>query len=185
MEQTATIISRVFDPFITLAALLFLTFLHGGVTNRVTWIIAFGLMAVVPVFLMVFAMRKKVVSNWDIKRREERPRVLGVILLLEFINILVIRPLVSPWVTQTLVGIFIVLSGFTLITLRWKISGHTLASALFTGAVIAWFGWSWWPILLIVPLVAWARVKTKNHTVGQVIAGAVYSWGLLQLVKLV
>ena len=67
----------------------------------------------------------------------------------------------------------------------WKISGHASVAALATGLIIQWFGWYWWPILLIVPLVAWARVVRRDHTVGQVIAGAVYSWGLIQLVKLI
>lgn len=181
----ATIISRIFDPFVMLTALLVMTFIRGGETHIFTWITAFGLMVGLPVVLMLIAMHKKIVSDWDISRRRERPRVLGVILILEMINMFLIRPFVSAWITQTLIGIFVVLLGFTLITLRWKISGHALTNALFTGAVIAWYGWGWWPMLLIVPLVGWARVKTGNHTVRQVVLGALYSWGLLQLVKLV
>ena len=179
MVLLATIISRIFDPFVTLTALLVMTFIHGGETHVFTWIAAFGLMVGLPIVLMLVAIHKEIVSDWDISRRRERPRVLGIILLLELISVFLVRPLTFPWIAQTLIWIFIVFSGFTLITLRWKISGHALTSALFTGAVIAWYGWSWWPVLLIVPVAAWARVVTKKHTVAQVIAGAVYAWALV------
>lgn len=178
-KYIATVISRLFDPFVMLSSLLVLTFIRGGVMNVFTWIVAFALMVGVPVALIFFAMHKKIVSNWDISQRRQRPKVLGVLLVLEIVNLFVLRVIVPSQVVATFLFIIVVIVGFTIITLRWKISGHALASALTTGMIISWYGWSWWPILLIVPLVGWARVVRGDHTIAQVIAGAAYSWILI------
>jgi hypothetical protein len=179
MKRLATIISRVFEPFIMFSLVLVLTFIRGGLTNVVTWIVAAVLLIGIPAALILFALHKKIVSNWDVSERHQRPQVLGVLLGLEAINLLILRTMVSSGVIVTLLFLFIVLAGFTAITLRWKISGHALAASLTTGMIVYWFGWSWWPVLLIVPLVGWARVVRRDHTVAQVIAGAVYSWILI------
>ena len=65
---------------------------------------------------------------------------------------------------QTFLTVLISFAGFSLITFFWKISGHAFINALVTGYIIQWFGWSWWPVLLIVPLVSWSRVVRKDHT---------------------
>ena len=81
-----------------------------------------------------------------------------------------------------LFGLFVVwFLGFFLISLFWKISGHAGSIALATGLIIFWYGWNWWPALSLVLLMGWARVATKDHTVSQVVGGALYSWGLIWL----
>jgi membrane-associated phospholipid phosphatase len=130
----------------------------------------------VPVALIFFAMKKKIVSNYDLSDRRERPKVLGVLLALEIINLLILRSMVSAQALAPLLVILLTLIGFTIITFWWKISGHALAAALATGFIVSWYGWAWWPVLLIVPIVGWSRVIRKNHTTLQVIAGALYAW---------
>lgn len=175
-KKVATILSRLFDPFIMLSLVFVFAFIRGRVTNVFIWILAFGLLIGVPVALIIVAMQKKIVSNWDVSRRRQRPKVLGTLLIIEIINLCILRALISPQVISTLLFIIVAIAGFSIITLWWKISGHTLAAALTSGLIVSWYGWVWWPVLLIVPLVGWARVVRKDHTVLQVISGAAYSW---------
>ncbi len=179
MRFAATLLSRIFDPFLMLASLLVLTLIRGGEANIALWFYAFGLMIGLPVLLFVMALRTGFISDWDMTKREERPRVLGIFLILELIAFLVLRMFVFVWTAQMILVIFLSLVGFTLITLRWKISGHALAAALFSGFVVSWYGSAWWPTLLIVPLVGWARVVDKKHSLLQVIAGAIYAWSIV------
>ena len=59
-----------------------------------------------------------------------------------------------------------------LITLAWQISIHTATSAgLATFAVLA-IGGAAILLSLLVPLVIWARLHLKRHTVAQTLAGA-------------
>jgi membrane-associated phospholipid phosphatase len=164
MKNIATIFSRIFDPFISLAIVFIVLFYNTDI-----FVPAFMLMIALPFVLFLIAWKTKFVSNWDVSDRRQRPKLLWTLIGIELIGSLLLR-------TTAVVPVLVILIGFTLITQFWKISGHAVSAALMTGVVIARAGVTWWPILLIVPLVGWARVIRKDHTVLQVIAGALYSW---------
>jgi membrane-associated phospholipid phosphatase len=60
----------------------------------------------------------------------------------------------------------------SLVTLFYKISFHgaTISAAATVTLMVA--GSSAWPIMLLVPLVGWARVRLERHTPRQVIFGS-------------
>ncbi len=162
--KLATIISRLFDPFLTLAIVF--VFLYWGTP---TFLPALLLMIILPFALFVLAWKTKFISNWDVGDRRQRPRVLWILLAIEIGASVLLK-------TGETMPLLVALFGFTLISHFWKMSGHALAIGLMTGTIVARFGSAWWPILLAVPLVGWARVQTNNHTPAQVIAGALYAW---------
>ena len=164
MNTAAVYISSIFDPFIMLAV-VHIVLLSGSPV----FIPAFISMVVVPFVLFVIAWKTKFISNWDVTNRQERPKLFWPLIAVETISIMVFR----LWIILPLIASMI---GFALITHVWKISGHAYAAGLAAGIVIWQFGWQWWPVLFIVPLVAWGRVVTNNHTLLHVIAGAVYAW---------
>ena len=170
-KKIATVISRIFDPFVTLGAVFIILFVGSP-----KFIPAFLLMIGLPLVLFIVAWKTKFVSNWDVSKRRERPKILWTLLGIEIIASGMLK-------TTVTFPVLLVLAGFTLITHFWKMSGHTVAASLFTGYVIIRFGWGWWPVLLLVPLVGWARVIRKDHTVLQVTAGALYSWILLVIAR--
>ena len=163
-QSIATIISRVFDPFIMLAVVIVVLLSHTRV-----FIPAFISIVIIPFALFFIAWKTKLVSDWDITDRSQRPMLFWSLTAIEIINIVVFR----LWF---LIPMIIAFAVFSLITHFWKISGHAFANALATGILISRFGWHWWPVLFIVPLVVWSRVVRKNHTLPQVIAGALFAW---------
>lgn len=167
MQLVATLISRVFDPFLMLG-IVFVVMLWG----KPMFAPALVCMVLFPFLLYVFAWKMKIINDWDMRDRSERPRVLWTLVVIEVVSILVFQ-------LRTLFPILLGIIGFAVITHIWKISGHAMSAALATGLIVLRFGWVYWPVLLVVPLVAWSRVTRKNHTVAQVVAGALYSWGLL------
>ncbi|MEK7543275.1 MAG: hypothetical protein AAB557_00240 [Patescibacteria group bacterium] len=178
----ATLISRLLDPLWVMTAVSILGAYHYGLHNGALWriVVLMTVVMVLPqVVLRLLFARANRSSGWDIKSLKHRPLVIGVLLVFGILNIV----LAKIFGNQLFMNLFLFyeywLLGFFLISLIWKMSGHAGGIALATGLVIHWFGWGWWPILTLVPLVAWARVVTKNHTVGQVVAGAVYSWGMI------
>ena len=164
MKKFATFISRVFDPFIMLAVACIVLLSHTEV-----FIPAFVTMVFLPFLLFIIAVKTKLVSNWDVSDRQERPKLFWPLVAIEIISIVVFQ----LWFLFPMIVAF---AGFSLITHFWKISGHAFASALTTGILISRLGWLWWPVLFIVPLVGWSRVIRKNHTILQFIAGALYAW---------
>jgi membrane-associated phospholipid phosphatase len=137
-----------------------------------TFLSAFLCMAVLPFVLFIIAVKTKFISNWDVTNRSERPKMLWPLVVIELVSIGVFQQF-------SLIPILLGIIGFAVITHFWKISGHAMAAGLASGVLVARFGIVWWPILLIVPLVCWSRVVRKNHTLAQVVAGAVYSWVLV------
>lgn len=166
----ATVISRIFDPFLMLG-IVFVVVLWGSAV----FVPAFISMVLLPFVLFIIAWKTKFISNWDVSDRRQRPKILWTLVLIESISVLVFH----LW---SLVPILVGFAGFAAITHVWKISGHLMSTGLATGLIIQRFGWVWWPILLVIPFLAWSRVVTKNHTIAQVIAGTIYSWLLLVLI---
>jgi membrane-associated phospholipid phosphatase len=164
MNKFATIISRVFDPFIMLAVVFIVLLSHSQI-----FFPAFIGMVVVPLALYAIAVQTKFVSDWDLRDRRERPKIIWPLVGIETSCLI----LFHLWL---LTPILVSIIGFAVITHFWKISGHAMAAGLATGVCVITYGWVWWPVLLVVPLVGWSRVVRKNHTLLQVIAGALYAW---------
>ena len=164
MKKIATVISRIFDPFIMLAVACIVLLSHTRV-----FMPAFICIVGVPFVLFVVAVKTKFVSDWDVSNREERPKLFWPLTVIEIISIVVFQ----LWF---LIPMIVAFAGFSFITHFWKISGHAMAAALATGILVVTLGWGGWPVLLVVPLVGWSRVVRKNHSLLQVIAGALYAW---------
>ncbi|MDP1723060.1 MAG: hypothetical protein Q8L37_07795 [Candidatus Gottesmanbacteria bacterium] len=181
-------VSRLLDPMWVMAAISILGAYRYGLHTFALWrIIVFmiGVMLVPLFILRIYFSKRHQTSGWDIKLLKHRPLVIGVLLLFGALNIVIAWTYGNPALGKLFIFYELWLFGFFFISLAWKMSGHAGGIALATGLIIMWYGWDWWPALLLVPLMGWARVVTKNHTVAQVIAGTVYSWGLLQLGTLV
>lgn len=169
----ALIVSRLLDPLWVIPAMTLLqTYKQGFVFTFVIMIF----MLILPLILRLLYMRGR---NWDISTRADRPKAIVALLFLGLINCLV----AAIWGNPNLIKLFVFyevwMAGYLVISMFLKISGHAGAITLATGLIILWFGWNWWPILILVPLMGWARVVTKNHTVAQVATGTAYSFILL------
>lgn len=178
----ALLVSHILDPMWVIPAVTMLGAYRMGLRDLVLWrffVMMAMVMVVPPLVLRLRFAKEKGSSGWDIRNRAERPKAIGVLLALGVVNVLVAWTFGNASLGRLFIFYEVLLVGFFLISLVWKISGHAAAIALATGLVILWFGWAWWPALILVPLLAWARVVTKNHTICQVIAGALYSWVLL------
>ena len=71
---------------------------------------------------------------------------------------------------------------FLCVNLRWKISLHT---AVITAAVTLLFilyGFMAAASIVLIPLVAWARIELGHHTPAQVVTGALLAASILVVV---
>jgi hypothetical protein len=94
----------------------------------------------------------------------------GIILMLET------PPLLLALVVAGLTGAVT----FMLINLRWKISLHTTFITVLAVVLFILYGPVSLISVLLIPLVAWARVEQKHHSLLQTLAGALM--GILILV---
>lgn len=168
----ALVVSRILDPmWIIPAVTLLKVYNQGFLFSFVLMILMLG----IPLTVRFLYWK----HDWDISKRKDRPKVIAAILILGCTTIIFANVFGNTAIMQVLFFYELWLAGFLLISLFWKISGHTGGITLSTGLLISWYGIAWWPVLLLIPLVGWARIVTKNHTITQVIVGGLYSWILL------
>jgi membrane-associated phospholipid phosphatase len=169
----ARLLSQIFNPvFVTIAAYV-LVGLHILHESGLAW--AGGIIAVqtVPSLLYYLVrLRQGGFSDADVSVRHERNELylFGIVSVLLTIGLLLTFGAPRPFLALTvgMLGIGVICG---LINLTWKISMHGAAiGALATLAlmysnilgIVCW---------VCAAAVAWARVRTRNHTPGQVIAG--------------
>lgn len=125
-----------------------------------------------PFTILVVLSRTGRLSDHHVGNRAQRGPVFAGAVVSVLCGLALLALLGAPrqllaLIEATLAGVFLV--GFT--NLFWKLSAHSAVATFFSAAVIMLYGNSWWPLLLIVPAVGWSRVKLKDHTVAQVVAG--------------
>ncbi len=182
-KKIATIISRVCEPMVLLTIIAIVGGLHANLSSAVfsQYLLFLFVFMIAPILGLWIWFVKKEGMSWDIPNRAKRIRPLILVLGLVMLDGIFTIHLDSRALTQLFLLFLVWLVGFTAITTKWKISGHTGVAALATGLMVAWYGSLWWPVLLIVPVVGWARVVRHDHTILQVVMGAIYSWGLLAI----
>lgn len=172
-----TITSRIFDPLVVFGVLgVMAAFYSLPPTLLARFLVVFSLgMILPPVTLFAWAVKTKRVTNWDVSNRRERVRVLGVLGILLLVDYFLIKTFGNSALLEHYSVFLLWFAGFFTVTLFWKISGHAAAVTLATLVFLRWYGVSWWPVLFGIPLVGWARVVSRNHSLAQVVGGVVYS----------
>jgi membrane-associated phospholipid phosphatase len=125
-----------------------------------------------PFLYVVWSVMRGQITDIHIRLREQRRRPLLVTLICAGVGWLVLVVGAAPaGMTTVAATLWLQVVVIFFVTLRWKISVHTAAAA--GGATLIWtlLGTAL-PFLLVVPLIAWSRVRLRHHTLPQTLAGA-------------
>jgi len=171
-------ISRLFSPpVLTLPPLVAASFRRASNLFVGTgWFLLSSIFSVVvPALVVLWELRRGGISDWHISDRRQRlkPSILAAASIGSLVPLAVIISLGGPieLLAVYVTGLVLVVLSLV-ITSVWKISQHALSIATSTTALCALIGTLAVPLLLLIPLIAWARVRLKAHTVLQVLAGA-------------
>ena len=179
MKRVAQIISRVFDPIIEVPLLLTLTVWYAYV-NGMGWqflVILLFVDTVLPFLFFLHLLRKHEVDSWDISRREQRIPVYGFTMLAHLAGVGVAFLTGRMQVVQILFVFWLLGMLFFAITTFWKVSVHAGVNAGLVTFLVLVAGPAYaWLYLLLVP-VGWARVYSKNHSLGEFAVGSVLATG--------
>ena len=175
-EKVAKFLSVILGLQVWLPVLLLVLVFKTGLTKEQI-IILLPTLSIFQVFIpfgcLYFAFRLGKISDLDLTKREER----YVPLIISFITWSVSLALVSLFGNQLLLHLYLIILVLIIIaaviTKFWKISLHMSLNA--TGSILVNFLFDWQlPFLyLSIPLVFWARLKLKKHTVSQLLAAFV------------
>lgn len=186
MAGISKVISRVFDPPVILSTLTLAGILKSGIISQGIEIFVFLVIFFIapPFIFFLWLLKTRRIHDIDVSKRKERITPLVGILFFLFLDCMIVFFLQNAFLLEMFMIYTIWIVGFLIITLFWKISGHTGAATLAAGMLIQWFGWYASIGFLTVPVIAWARVVGRNHTRLQVVGGVVYSLCILLIFSL-
>lgn len=177
-REIAKIIATVINPLVILSLVPFLlTFkVSQNLQLSLFWeIISLFFLGAFSVFILT-AVKLKYFSDLDVSNRKQRPALFSAGLLVTAFYIFTVYFLNGPKVL--LVATFGLILGLwmaEIINKKIKISMHVAAVTGFASLLVITYDYNFSLAYLLVPLVAWARIKTNNHTFSQTVVGAVFA----------
>jgi len=186
----AQIISFLFNPVMLLVFVpLFLVYkTSGDVILSLAWTMYTMIFLIAMTFFVIYGVHKKIFTDLDVSKRTQRPLLflVGIFMTLVYLGGLFFLngPKILIFVT---VGFIVGVLLLALMNTRLKVSFHVATvSALFFSLAIIYHGF-YYLTLLLIPTVAWARLKIKRHTLPETIVGACFgillSTGIYLLVQ--
>ena len=180
MNKFAKALSYIFDGTIISIPMLVIICLTivDNTTKALGWaFLCLTFAMIIPYLYIHILLRKKVIRDLHISNKEDRIKPLIITIISNIIGFSILYILKAPLFLEAMFLIVIISTIiFGIITYFWKVSAHT---AWITFTVITFnilFG-KWMLFLLpLIPMVGWARVKIKRHTVKQVISGSIISF---------
>ncbi|MEW5957298.1 MAG: phosphatase PAP2 family protein [Chloroflexota bacterium] len=175
-KAIANWISRLISPHIVGGVLTSVMALRYGdrplaIFLWLTWLIP--LLIIPPLVYLLWLVHRGTIEDIYMPRRETRLRPLAVMMMWLMICLGAIRYWQAPAIVEIFVLTITVMVGvLSLVTLFWKISFHGAAISAAATTTVMVAGSSAWPVVLLVPLVGWARVRLRRHTTRQVIYGS-------------
>jgi membrane-associated phospholipid phosphatase len=131
------------------------------------------LLVLPPLGYLLWLVRQGKLSDIYMPERETRLRPLTLMMVWLLLCLGLIRYWEAPVVVELFVLAATVMIGvLSLVTLFWKISFHGATITAAATATVLVAGSSAWPVMLLIPLVGWARVRLERHTPRQVIFGS-------------
>lgn len=176
MKKLAQVISDLFSG-LTLTPLVILLVVKLAPTNlsfSTLFVLTFAFIFLIPSFVYLFFLKKGIISDLYISKREERPRIHLVLGICVLLSLLLFWSLGEKGLVLYYLRLLFPLFVFFIITLFWKVSFHSLLSNLFVLLVYLYTGkpiFLYMGIILVI-LVGWSRVRLKSHTVFQVVVGS-------------
>ena len=194
--HAANVLSYVLNPLVLPPVAFGLILWHfGAPAGEIAWVVAVSLVffCLVPLAFVIRMIRRGEAESLEVRRQDRRlkPFLVGII---SYATGMIVMALTGTTAVAFLVALALLYpintAVIVLINLRWKISVHMTSLAGFV-SILLFVSMTVWqalppeteavltvvtvaPLLVLLPLLMWARVRVEAHTPGQVVAGALF-----------
>jgi len=179
----ARIISLIFNPIaIAFFAPFFLVYkTTHDISIATHWTMYTLVFLMALSFFAIIGVKKKIFTDLDVSKREQRPVMYLVSIICCAIYLASLFFLHGPYILYILtIGVIIGVSFLSIINRRIKASIHVAAITSLILPVAVSYGHYYLLLLFLIPLVIWARLKTKRHTLPEIVVGGTIG-GILSL----
>jgi len=175
-KRIANLTSNILNPYlVSLIMLLLLSFTSASSTlDALKWALISVALSILPVFLVtVYLVRSGRLDAVLTNLRSPRNKIYLFAGLCAIVACVTLVYLGAPsiLVAAFIAGLSTVVI-FMCINLWWKISLHTAIVAASATVLVILYGWIAAVTVVLVPLIAWARIELKYHSPAQVVTGA-------------
>lgn len=194
--HAANVLSYFLNPLVLPPVGFGLILWHfGAPAGEIAWIVAVSLVffCLVPLAFVIWMIRRGEAESLEVRRQDRRlkPFLVGIIsYAVGMIVMATTGTTAVPFLVSLALLYPINTAIIVLINLRWKISVHMTSLAGFV-SILLFVSMTVWralppateavltavtvaPLLVLLPLLMWARVRVEAHTPGQVAAGALF-----------
>lgn len=174
--RLASLVSNIINPFLmSMVAFVLLAFKsRSSVLSAIRWSLVMMTISLAPILLSaVYLVRKGKLDGLFTSVRQQRTELYLLAAAVAAVDYVVLQFVNAPHLLVAGLGTGLLgLVIFMCINFWWKISLHTALAtglALVTGIL---YGWIAGAAIVPLVLVGWARVELKEHSITQVVAGA-------------
>lgn len=174
LRLISKIVSRIFDFYVWFPVTLLASIFNSGLSLNQIKILLPTLLVVnviIPISYFFMDLAGRGISDIDVTKRRERYHLFGRLLVISAISVVISYFLGNQmFFVLQMIGLVLALTIFV-ITFFYKISGHMILNASSAFILNFLFDWRLMWLFLIAPLVAFARIYLKKHTLMEVLAG--------------
>ena len=182
-KRIANLTSNIFNPFlIGLVLILLVSFeATASIFDAIKWWLFLTALSILPVFLFAtYLIRQDKLDSVFANVRQQRNRIYALAIILAGTNCVVLLILEAP-----LLLLVLCVAGlsanviFLSVNLWWKISLHTAFITATVAVLFLLYGFMSTASIVLIPLVAWARIELEHHSLAQVATGAFLTASIL------
>jgi membrane-associated phospholipid phosphatase len=174
-RDLARILSTIFNPFLTALALFVILALIGAKGTWDFWRLLFlstFFTSIGPMLYVFWLYATDRISDLDMSVRIEREMVFTAFVIFYVLGAAVLWIVHAPrLMIAAMLGYLLSTLIVQYITRYWKISTHALGITAPLAALTLIYGRQPLPFMVLIPMVCWARVYLRAHTIMQVLAG--------------
>ena len=178
-RRIANLTSNILNPFlVSLAIILLLSFEStSSILDAVKWSLILTAVSILPVFLVIlYLVRKGRLDGISISVRQQRTKLYWLAVACDSVGCVILIYCRAPLIlVAAFVAALSAIAIFMGINLWWKISAHTAFLTASVTALVILYGWIAAVAVVLIPLMSWARMELKHHSLAQVATGALLS----------
>jgi membrane-associated phospholipid phosphatase len=175
-RDLARSLSTIFNPFLTAFALFAILAGIGAKDTLDFWRLLFVstfFVSIGPMLYVFWLYATDRISDLDMSVRSQREMVFSAFVIFDALGAVALWLVHAPrLMIAAMLGYLASTLIVQYITRYWKISTHALGITAPLAALTLLYGRQPLPFMVLIPMVCWARVYLKAHSVMQVIAGA-------------